>query len=86
MLLEEIELIGTCGACPEQYDVRWNGEKIAYMRLRHGYFYAEASGKVVYEANTIGDGLFDQSERAFHLDAAKKAIVNYYTPTDDQIK
>ncbi len=69
----------TCGACPEQYDVldRATGEKIAYLRLRHGHFRAEYpydNGDIVYEADTIGDGVFEESERAIHIGKALLAI------------
>lgn len=67
----------TCGACPEQYDV-WHGKhKVGYLRLRHGHFRAhfmDVEGEVLYEADTIGDGMFDESEREFHLNKAIEAI------------
>ena len=28
----------TCFACPEQYDVYLEDEKVGYLRLRHGHF------------------------------------------------
>jgi hypothetical protein len=71
---KNIELVQTCGACPEQYDAFWEGQEIGYLRLRHGYFRAEYRGKTVYEASTIGDGMFDLDERDFHLKKARKAI------------
>lgn len=72
-----MQLIQTCCGCPEQYDVFWKGKKVGYLRLRHGYFSAQLfgpSGKEVYGAETIGDGVFDESERDFHLKKAQKAI------------
>lgn len=67
----------TCPACPEQYDV-WHGkQKVGYLRLRHGHFRAHfmgVEGEIVYEADTIGDGLFEDSEREFHLNRAIEAI------------
>ncbi len=76
-------LVQTCGACPEQYDVYLafdpddGGESttpIGYMRLRHGYFYAEHLDVTVYEANTDGDGMFTDDERENHLNLACHAI------------
>lgn len=52
----------TCGACPEQYDVFYKGEKIGYLRLRHGYFRAEYKGLIVYEKYPQGDGYFTNYE------------------------
>lgn len=73
---KEIELKQTCGACPEQYDAYLGDEKVGYLRLRHGYFSVEVpyGGEIIYSANTKGDGLFEEEERAFHLEMAKKAI------------
>lgn len=70
-------LVQTCGGCPEQYDVFRKGKKVGYLRLRHGYFTARMfspSGEVVYETMTIGDGIFDPSERDMQLKKAKDAI------------
>lgn len=72
------ELDCTCGACPEQYDVFKNNEKVGYLRLRHGYFYASClGGQIVYESNTKGDGCFMLEERDFHLNNAIEAINKY---------
>lgn len=71
------ELRMTCGACPEQYDVFKNGSQVGYLRLRHGYFYAsvpDASGKIVYEAEPKGDGIFGYEERQYYLNQAINAI------------
>ena len=35
---DEVELIKTCHACPEQYDAFFQGKQIGYLRLRHGEF------------------------------------------------
>lgn len=69
----------TCGACPEQYDVydRDTGEKVAYLRLRHGHFRAEwpyDDGNIVYEADTKGDGVFEDDERPIHIGKALIAV------------
>ena len=34
----KIELVKTCGACPEQYDAYFEGYQVGYLRLRHGTF------------------------------------------------
>jgi hypothetical protein len=72
----ELEL--TCGACPEQYDVFKDGQQVAYLRLRHGYFYAampDAGGQIVYETDKPnGDGVFEVGERDAFLTEALSAI------------
>ncbi len=73
-------LVQTCGACPEQYDVFSDTEEknqVGYLRLRHGHFtvsYLYALGKLLYEANPRGDGIFDSEEREYYLKMAVKAI------------
>lgn len=72
-------LIKTSNACPEQYDVfdDKTGVQIGYLRLRHGKFRADlrsAGGPTVYEADTIGDGSFEESERLPQLKNAVAAI------------
>lgn len=81
---EQIELDQTCFACPQEYDAYYEGEKIGYLRLRHGFFYADYLDQRVYEANTIGDGIFDPSEEAKHLRKAKKAIWKAMTSRSNQ--
>lgn len=71
---EQIKLVQTCGACPEQYDAYFNNEVIGYLRLRHGYFRAEYKDVVVYDAHPNGDGCFDTDEREKYLKKSKKAI------------
>lgn len=70
----EIKLVQTCGACPEQYDGYLGEQIVGYLRLRHGYFYAECYGEIVYEARPAGDGIFTYEERDFYLTEAKNAI------------
>lgn len=72
-----LRLVQTCQACPEQYDVFAGDEQVGYLRLRHGHFTAQVGspfGETVYEADTIGDGIFDASEREDHLRRAVAAI------------
>ena len=67
----------TCAACPEQYDVYHGKLLVGYLRLRHGKFrvhFMGVGGELLYEATTIGDGIFDESERDYHLEIAKQVI------------
>lgn len=75
MDLNDIELVQTCGACPEQYDAIYNGEIVGYLRLRHGYFSVEYKGELVYEATPNGDGIFEPEERSYFLWKAKRVIM-----------
>jgi hypothetical protein len=71
------DLVMTCGACPEQYDVFLDGLGVGYLRLRHGRFaacYPGVSGNEVYATSTYGDGIFEDRERLFHLTKAIQAI------------
>lgn len=76
--IDDLQLICTCGACPEQYDVfDSKGHQVGYLRLRHGHFradYPDCGGETVYESNTIGDGVFDDDERQVELKNAIAAI------------
>lgn len=77
------ELRETCGACPEQYDVYRDGEKVAYLRLRHGAFRADvpnSGGTTVYYSDAVeGDGAFKDHERDRFLHLACEAIWNHYS-------
>jgi len=68
----------TSMACPEQYDVLdGNGKQAGYLRLRHGRFradYPNCGDETVYEANTKGDGMFDDDERMPELTKAVEAL------------
>lgn len=88
ILREKIEIIKTCGACPEQYDVfvKENNEKIkiGYLRLRWGRFtveYPSAGGECIYE-KTFHDpykGHFDnEEERQHYLDIAIRFLIIKY--------
>jgi len=68
------------GECPEQYDADLNGEIVAYLRLRHGYFCVECpyvNGEVVYEADPEGYGLFEDHERDQYLGESAAAILKW---------
>lgn len=78
--LYEVVLQMTCGACPEQYDAYINGVKVAYLRLRHGYFYVQMpydSENKIYEAYPVGDGSFEEWEREDYLNMAKLKILEF---------
>ena len=81
-----INLVQTCCACPEQYDAydAETREQVAYLRLRHGWFYVTCpyGGETVYMAFPKGDGAFEEEEREKYLSEAKKAIVKFYTSED----
>jgi hypothetical protein len=71
------ELQKTCDACPEQYNVLYNGQQVGRLRLRHGNFTVEcpdSGGELVYSASPNGDGLFDYKERDYYLSHALAAI------------
>jgi len=65
------------GACPEQYEATFDGKPVGYLRLRHGFFRVECpdcGGETVFESETKGDGIFDDTERAHFLGMAQLAI------------
>lgn len=74
----EYDLVRTCFACPEQYDVYdKRNRKVGYLRLRHGEFRAEypfCGGETVYESHPDGDGIFEDYERIYELTKAIEAI------------
>lgn len=85
VLIHGYRLKRTCFACPEQYDVYAGGVQVAYFRLRHGQFKAyipDYGGYLVYEANTLGDGAFDDSERVKFLTEAILAVQASYLNLD----
>lgn len=80
---DDIVLLQTCCACPEQYDAYIYTDMnsiVGYLRLRWGYFSVQCpdvGGEEVYYANTQGDGIFDCNERDMYLTEAKEAIANW---------
>jgi hypothetical protein len=74
-----IELVCTCGACPEQYDAFYDGQYVGYFRLRHGYFRVEhpdCGDETVLGMYTDGDGIFDSEERMRCLSLGCLAILD----------
>ena len=81
LIIKGLALYRTSSACPEQYDVFFEGDQIGYLRLRHGSFtasYPDHKGAVVYSAYTAGDGLFEDYERVPQLTSACKALLAYH--------
>lgn len=78
---DDIRLVLTCGACPEQYDAFIGNEDVGYLRLRHGWFRADygfCGGETVYEGGPKGDGAFEDDEREHFLMEAKRALAAEY--------
>ena len=72
-----VVFVETCWACPEQYDAFIGGQKVGYLRLRHGAFTVSApdcGGEVIHTAAPKGDGRFDDHERDRHLSGAASAL------------
>lgn len=74
MIIKGLNFIQTCGACPEQYDVKDSeGNQIGYIRLRYGSLYCQypdVGGEVIYSADIGGNltGCFQSDkQRKFHL-------------------
>lgn len=75
--VDGLRLLMTSEGCPEQYDVYDGETQVAYLRMRHGHFYArcpDVSGETVYEASPAGDGEFTDDERPFYLMEAIRAV------------
>jgi len=73
-----LEIKLTCGGCPEQYDVLKDGNKVAYLRLRHGEFsvrHPDASGEEIMYEEPFGDGIFNDNERLIYLSKAMREII-----------
>ncbi len=67
----------TCNAFPEQYEVFEGEKQVAYYRLRHGEFridYPTCGDETIYEAEPMGDGMFDDSERFNYLTKAMRIV------------
>ena len=75
-MTKKYKLIQTCGACPESYDVYLHDNLVGSLRLRHGRFTAQVSGKYesVYCGYPSGDGIFKYEERGQYINEAIDAI------------
>lgn len=82
ILPEGVELVQTCGACPEQYDMFLHGELVGYFRLRHSHYTVEMdgnySGMVLSEEYCPGRdaGIFDYEDREAALTRGITAVLN----------
>ena len=80
--IDGYKLVCTCSACPEQYDVfNDNNKLVGYLRLRHGQFRADCpdvGGTTVYSSRPSGDGMFEPEERMPELIKAVAAIKEYW--------
>lgn len=79
-VVDALELVLTCSACPEQYDAMFDGRLVGYLRLRHGEFTVtcpDVDGQIVLDARPRGDGSFDDDERDDYLRRAKAAIASW---------
>jgi len=80
--IQDIILVQTSIACPEQYDAFIGNKKlVGYLRLRHGYFRVDVpdcGDETIYTAKPKGDGCFTDDEQDFYLNKAKESIVEWY--------
>ena len=78
MEIKEIQLVQTCGACPEAYDAFLGDKQVGYLRLRHGFFrvdFPDYRGEQIVGAYPEGYGMFLDHEREMYLSMAKSAIM-----------
>ena len=81
--VKTIRLEMICTACPEAYEAYCGDEKVGYLRLRYGHFYAvcpDINGEKVYEHFIDDDpyaGIFTDDEREVHLTKAREAIADW---------
>lgn len=78
-----VDLVQTCGGCPEQYNAFKDGVYIGYLRLRHGCFTVEYElggydPKLLWTAQPEGDGVFCAEEREHYLDTACYMLAHEY--------
>lgn len=70
----------TCAACPEQYEIFKGDKQVAYYRLRHGAFRVDipdCGGNTIYEAESKGDGIFDNDERLVYMTKALRELLKH---------
>lgn len=84
-----LDLIMTCWACPEQYEVFKGKKQVGYFRLRHGRFrvdFPECGGETIYEAYPNGDGAFDDDERVEYMTEAMNAVLKKIGLTGEELQ
>jgi len=88
-IFNNLEFVGTCGSCPEQYDVvlAKDGKRyqVGYVRLRWGRVRAycpDVYGDRVYSHIFVDDGLKggfdDEIERLEHLEKIAASIQDWF--------
>lgn len=86
--MENLKLIRTCNACPEQYDVLdGNGDYVGYIRFRYGELnvYPVKNSMPDLDVNllsrSVNDdllGVIPDGVRKEWLEESKKVILDYY--------
>lgn len=76
MKIDEFDIVETCSACPEQYEIYTENKLVGTMRLRHGLFTAQLFDceEYVYQASPNGDGCFSTDERDYFLKEAINSV------------
>lgn len=81
MIIQKLNFVETCGACPEQYDVFKGGRQVGYVRLRWGTVtcdFPDCRGDTIYSHSFENDGwkgCFDgPEERETYLNRIATAI------------
>lgn len=89
LVIEDLEFVCTCWACPEQYDVYdSNDNQVAYVRLRWGTLRVNApdyEGEEIY-CDNYGDGftgIFDPEDREDRLKIIANKIKEHYETTNN---
>jgi len=74
MIIQKLNFVETCGACPEQYDVFKGGRQVGYVRLRWGTVtcdFPDCRGDTIYSHSFENDGwkgnFSDDAEREKYL-------------------
>lgn len=88
---QDIELELTCDAFPEQYDARFAGVQVGYLRLRWGNFTVtcpDVGGtEVLYVQPEEGFGDFaTDEERTYYLAMARQSIARWINSDEGQEK
>lgn len=80
MIIQKLNFVETCGACPEQYDVFKGGRQVGYVHLRRGTvtcYFPDCRGDTIYSHSFDDEwkGFFeDPDERETYLNRIATAI------------